>query len=72
MQHPELCDPDRLVSQPWLAALWLLFLVHPVWPRSWDYADLDKLRLGCRIGGGLMILAALVTRFGVCTALFAK
>lgn len=24
----------------------LLFLVHPVWPRSWDYADHDKLRLG--------------------------
>ena len=22
MQHPELCDPDRLVPQPWLAALW--------------------------------------------------
>ena len=39
--------------------------VHPVWPRSWDYAGHDKLRLGCRIGGGLMILVALVTRFGV-------
>ena len=39
----------------------LLFLVHPVWRRSWDYADHDKLRLG----GGLMILVALVTRFGV-------
>ena len=26
----------------------LLFVVHPVWPRSWDYADHDKLRLGCR------------------------
>lgn len=43
----------------------LLFLAHPVWPRSWDYAGHDKLRLGCRIGGGLMILVALVTRFGV-------
>lgn len=48
----------------WLMA-GLLYLVNPVWPESWDYADHSKLRLGCRIAGGLMILVALLTRFSV-------
>lgn len=41
------------------------FILHPVWPRAWDYADHDKLRLGCRIGGVLAILIGLITRFQV-------
>ena len=48
----------------WLAA-GLLYLFHPVWPDSWNYADHARLRLGCRIAGGLMLLVALLTRFSI-------
>lgn len=43
----------------------LFFIINPVWPKSWDWKDHDKLRLGCRIAGALCILVALITRFGV-------
>ena len=43
----------------------LLFLIHPVWPLSWDYKDYGKLRLGCRSAGVLAIVIGLITRFGV-------
>ena len=42
-----------------------LFLVHPVWPRSVDWQDHRKLRLGIRIGAALCIVVGLITRFGV-------
>jgi len=43
----------------------LSFIFHPVWPKAWDYADHEKLKLGCRIGGILAILVGLITRFHV-------
>ena len=43
----------------------LAFAINPVWPQMWDHADHDKLRLGCRIGGILVIIIGLITRFGV-------
>ena len=42
----------------------LFFIINPVWPAMWDHADHKKLTLGCRIGGALMILVGLFTRFG--------
>ena len=43
----------------------LFFIIHPVWPKAWDWQDHGKLRLGCRIAGVLCIIIALITRFGV-------
>jgi len=43
----------------------LLFIINPVWPEMWDHADHKKMRLGCRIGGVLVIVVGLITRFGV-------
>ena len=43
----------------------LFFIINPVWPKSWDWQDHRKLRLGCRIAGVLCITVALITRFGV-------
>ena len=43
----------------------VLFLVHPVWPKSVDWQDPRKLRLGIRIGAALCIVVGLITRFGV-------
>ena len=52
-----------------LNGAWILygvaFLIHPVWPESWAYADPVKMRRGARIGGCLCILVGLLTRFGV-------
>lgn len=39
------------------------FLINPVWPAAWDYADHQKLTLGCRVGGILAIVIGLITRF---------
>ena len=41
-----------------------LFFVHPVWPKSVDWQDHRKLRLGIRIGAALCIVVGLITRFG--------
>lgn len=41
----------------------LFFIVNPVWPKMWDYADHKKLRLGCRIAGVLAIIVGIMTRF---------
>lgn len=43
----------------------LFFTINPVWPKMWDYADHDKLRLGSRIGGILIVILGVLTRFGV-------
>lgn len=43
----------------------LFFIINPVWPQAWDWQDHKKLTLGCRIGGTLVILLGLITRFGV-------
>lgn len=43
----------------------LFFIIHPVWPKSWDCHEHRKLKLGCRIAGALAILVGLITRFGV-------
>lgn len=48
---------------------WILYgaslIIRPCWPKAWDNADHQKLRLGCRIAGGLAILVGVFTRFGV-------
>ena len=54
----------------WLHNLgWIIYglfcIIHPVWPKAWDWQDHDKLRLGCRAAGVLCIVIALITRFGV-------
>ena len=43
----------------------LFFVVNPVWPEIWDYADHKNLVFGCRMGGILVIILGLITRFGV-------
>lgn len=47
---------------------WILYgvslMIRPCWPKAWDHADHKKLRLGCRIAGGLAVLVGLLTRFG--------
>lgn len=43
----------------------LFFIINPVWPKMVDYADHDKLKLGLRIGGVLIIILGLITRFGM-------
>lgn len=43
----------------------LFYVLHPVWPESWDYRDHSKLQLGCRIAGVLAIVIGIITRFGV-------
>ncbi|MBE6008511.1 MAG: oxidoreductase membrane subunit [Lachnospiraceae bacterium] len=43
----------------------LTFVINPVWPEIWDHLDHKKLKLGCRIGGILVLIVALITRFGV-------
>ena len=43
----------------------LFFIIHPCWPKAWDWQDHNKLRLGCRAAGVLCIVVALITRFGV-------
>lgn len=43
----------------------LFFIINPVWPEMWNHADHNKMRLGCRIGGVLVIVVGLITRFGV-------
>ena len=43
----------------------LFFIVNPVWPQAWDWKDHNTMTLGCRIGGTLVILIGLITRFGV-------
>jgi len=43
----------------------LFFIINPVWPKTWDWKDHSKLRLGCRIAGALAIMVGLLTRFGV-------
>lgn len=43
----------------------LLFLIHPVWPQRLDYEDHRRLKFAFRIGAGIVILLALITRFGV-------
>lgn len=41
------------------------FLFRPVWPQRWDHVDHKRLRLGCQIGGTILILLAMLVRFGV-------
>lgn len=41
------------------------FIVNPVWPQSWSYADSSKMKRGARIAGIICILIGLLTRFGV-------
>ena len=43
----------------------IIWIIHPTWPKSWDWKDHDKLRLGCRIAGVIAIIVGLITRFGV-------
>ena len=43
----------------------LVFLLHPVWPKAWDWRDHKQLTRGTRIGGILVIIVGLITRFGV-------
>ena len=43
----------------------LFFIINPVWPEMWNHADHKKMTLGCRIGGVLVIIIGLITRFGV-------
>ena len=43
----------------------LFFIINPVWPKSWEWNDTKKLRLGCRAAGVFCIVIALITRFGV-------
>ena len=43
----------------------LFFIIHPVWPKAWDWQGHDKLRLGCRAASVFCIVVALITRYGV-------
>lgn len=43
----------------------LFFIIHPVWPKRWAYADPKRMVRGCRIAGVIVIAIALITRFGV-------
>lgn len=42
----------------------LLFIINPVWPQRWNYADHRKLKRGARIAGILAVVVGLITRFG--------
>lgn len=43
----------------------IAFVVNPVWPQSWNYADPDKMKQGARIAGVICIFVGILTRFGV-------
>ena len=56
---------DGLFSNiAWLSC-GILFLLNPVWPNILDRFDHKQLQLGCRVGGLLMIIFGMITRFGV-------
>lgn len=59
------CTKQSLFNNVGWVIYGLFFIVNPVWPKSWDWKDHSKLRLGCRIAGVLAILVGLLTRFGV-------
>ena len=41
------------------------FLLRPVWPQRWAEADPKKMKLICQVGGTILILLAMLVRFGV-------
>lgn len=41
----------------------LLFVVHPVYPKMWNYMEPRKLALSIRIAGGAVMLVSLFLRF---------
>ena len=41
------------------------FLLRPVWPPRWAEADPKRMRLICQVGGTVLILLAMLVRFGV-------
>lgn len=42
-----------------------LFAVHPVCPKRYSYVDQEQMRRWLRIGGIVVMVLALITRFGV-------
>lgn len=42
----------------------LLWIINPIWPKMWDYADHEKLKKGAVIAGAIMIAVGLMGRFG--------
>lgn len=42
-----------------------VFLFRPAWPRRWDHVDHKRLKLACQVGGTILILLAMLVRFGV-------
>lgn len=60
----ELTKVSLFNNAAWI--IWgLVFIINPVWPKVWEYLDHDEMKLGCRIGGVLLIAVGLLTRFGV-------
>ncbi len=43
----------------------LLFIINPVSPESWAYADPKKMKKGCYIAGAICIIIGILTYFGV-------
>ncbi|HIY06939.1 MAG TPA: hypothetical protein H9844_07670 [Candidatus Evtepia faecigallinarum] len=41
------------------------FLLRPVWPARWAGADPKRMRLVCQVAGTVLILLAMLVRFGV-------
>lgn len=59
----ELLETGIFQNVAWIC--WgLMWIIHPVWPKMWDYSDHDKLRKGCRIAGALAVAMGLFTQFG--------
>ncbi len=59
----EVLQNDVFQNIAWIS-VGIMFLVNPVWPKSWDYADHKKMKKGAAIAGALMIAFGLITKFG--------